>query len=64
MQSWRARPLDEVYTVVCTDANMVKTRVARVAGRPVYAAIGATLTGEKDVLGLWPGGAGKASSSG
>jgi hypothetical protein len=44
-----------VYTAVCTDAIMVKTRVARVASRPVYAAIGVTLTGDKDVLGLRAG---------
>jgi putative transposase len=34
---------------------MVKVRDGRVASRPVYAAIGVTLAGEKDVLGLWAG---------
>jgi putative transposase len=60
-QSWQARPLDEVHAAVCTDVIMVKARVGRVASRPVYAAIGVTLTGDKDVLGLW---AGKAPGSG
>jgi putative transposase len=32
---------------------MVKARDGRGASRPVYAAIGVALTGEKDVLGLW-----------
>jgi putative transposase len=34
---------------------MVKTRIGRVTSRPVYAAIGVTLAGDKDVLGLWVG---------
>jgi len=61
MQSWQARPLDEVYAAVFTDAIMVKVRDGRVAGRTVYAAIGVTLTGEKDVLGLWAGQGGEGS---
>jgi dihydrofolate reductase len=32
---------------------MVKVRDGQVANRPVYAAIGVTLAGEKDILGLW-----------
>jgi len=53
--TWQARPLDEVYAAVFTDAIMVKVRDGRVASRPVYAAIGVTLAGGKDVLGLWAG---------
>jgi len=33
----------------------VKVRDGQVANRPVYAAIGVTLDGNKDVLGLWAG---------
>ena len=55
MQAWQARPLDEVYAAVFIDAIVVKVRDGQVANRPVYAAIGVTLGGEKDVLGLWAG---------
>ena len=49
MQSWQNRPLDEVYAAVFIDAIVVKIRDGQVANRPVYAAIGVTLAGEKDV---------------
>jgi putative transposase len=39
---------------VFIDAIVVKIRDGQVANRPIYAAIGVTLNGEKDVLGLWP----------
>jgi transposase-like protein len=43
----------EVYAVVFFEAIVVKVRDGQVANGPVYAAIGVTLAGEKDVLGLW-----------
>lgn len=52
---WSARPLDAVYAAVFIDAIVVKVRDGQVANRPVYAAIGVTLDGCKDVLGLWAG---------
>src|SRR6201987_4701082 len=55
MQAWQQRPLDEVYAAVFIDAIMVKVRDGQVANRPVYAAIGVSLAGEKDILGLWAG---------
>ena len=55
MQCWQGRPLDEVYAAVFTDAVMVEARDGRAASRPVYAAIGVTVAGKKDVLGLWAG---------
>jgi putative transposase len=61
MQSWQARPLDEVYAAVFIDAIVVKVRDGQVANRPVYAAIGVTLTGDKDVLGLWAGTGGEGA---
>ena len=61
MQSWQARPLDEVYAAVFIDAIVVKVRDGQVANRPVYAAIGVTLAGEKDVLGLWAGTGGEGA---
>ncbi len=61
MQAWASRPLDEVYAAVFTGAIMVKVRDGQVASRPVYAAIGVTLAGEKDVLGLWAGQGGEGA---
>ncbi len=53
---WRAsRPLELVYAAVFTDAVVVKVRDGQVANRPFYAAIGVTVDGCKDVLGLWAG---------
>jgi putative transposase len=52
---WSSRPLDAVYVAVFIDAIVVKVRDGQVANRPVYAAIGVTLDGRKDVLGLWVG---------
>jgi putative transposase len=61
MQAWQSRPLDEVYAAVFIDAIMVKVRDGQVANRPVYAAIGVTLAGDKDVLGLWAGQGGEGA---
>jgi putative transposase len=55
MTEWQNRPLDRVYAAVFIDAIMVKVRDGQVANRPVYAAIGVTLEGCKDILGLWAG---------
>src|SRR6195952_3528811 len=51
MQAWQARPLDSVYVAIFIDAIVVKIRDGQVANRPIYAAIGVTLDGEKDILG-------------
>ncbi len=61
MQAWAARPLDEVYAAVFIDAIVVKVRDGQVANRPVYAAIGVTLAGEKDILGLQSGTGGEGA---
>ncbi len=55
MQNWVSRPLDAVCVAVFIDAIHVKVRDGQVANRPVYAAIGVTVDGRKDVLGLWMG---------
>jgi transposase-like protein len=55
MTDWAARPLDAVYVAVFIDAIVVKVRDGQVANRPVYAAVGVTVDGRKDVLGLWAG---------
>jgi transposase-like protein len=55
MAEWQSRPLDPVYAVVFIDAINVKIREGQVANRPVYLALGVTVDGERDVLGLWTG---------
>jgi putative transposase len=40
---------------------VVKVRDGQVANRPVYAAIGVSLDGEKDILGLWAGTGGEGA---
>ena len=52
MNDWAVRPLDEVYAAIFIDAIVVKVRDGQVANRPFYAAIGVTLAGERDILGL------------
>jgi putative transposase len=61
MNDWSVRPLDEVYAAVFIDAIVVKVRDGQVANRPFYAAIGVTLEGDKDVLGLWAGTGGEGA---
>jgi transposase-like protein len=61
MEAWRARPLDAVYAVVFIDAIVVKIRDGQVANRPIYAAIGVTADGERDILGLWAGTGGEGA---
>ena len=61
MQAWQSRPLDEVYAAIFIDAIVVKIRDGQVANRPIYAAIGVTLEGDKDILGLWAGTGGEGA---
>lgn len=52
--AWRTRPLDAVYPIVWFDALNVKVREDRsVRTRACYLAIGATIDGEREVLGIW-----------
>jgi len=54
VKAWQARPLDAIYAIVYLDALVVKMRTdGRVENRAVYVAIGITLAGQKEVLGLW-----------
>lgn len=51
---WQNRPLDEVYPIVYLDAVRVKVRHnGQVVNKAVYLAIGVTMDGIKDVLGMW-----------
>ena len=55
LSEWQSRPLDPVYAVIFIDAINVKIRAGQVANRPIYLALGVTVDGERDVLGLWAG---------
>ena len=61
MNDWSVRPLDEVYAAIFIDAIVVKVRDGQVANRPIYAAIGVNLDGERDILGLWAGTGGEGA---
>jgi len=61
MNEWANRPLDPVYAAIFIDAVHVKIRDGQVANRPIYAAIGVTLDGRKDILGLWAGTGGEGA---
>lgn len=54
VRAWQSRPLEEVYVVVYLDAMMVSIREQQVVKkRAVHVAIGVTLSGERECLGLW-----------
>ena len=55
MAEWQNRPLDVVYPVMFIDAIHVKIREGQVTNRPIYVAVGVTVDGERDILGLWAG---------
>jgi putative transposase len=55
MADWQARPLERVYPVVFVDAMVVKIRDGQVTNRPIYTAIGVTVDGRREILGLWAG---------
>src|SRR5256714_11682771 len=55
MAQWQSRPLDAVYPVLLIDAIVLKIRDGQVTNRPVYVAMGISLDGESEVLGLWVG---------
>src|ERR1700690_742666 len=61
MNEWAVRPLEVTYAAVFLDAIVVKVRDGQVANRPFYAAIGVTLAGERDILGLWAGTGGEGA---
>jgi putative transposase len=53
VKAWQARPLDAIYPIVYMDCIHVKVRDGAVRVKAVYLAIGITMNGEKEVLGLW-----------
>ena len=61
MSDWQNRPLDPVYPVIFIDAIVVKIREGQVANRPIYVAVGVTVDGTRDILGLWAGDGGEGA---
>ena len=54
VQAWRSRPLEAVYPIVYFDAMQVKVREDRsVRSRACYLAVGVTVEGEREALGIW-----------
>jgi putative transposase len=53
-RAWAARPLEDVYPVIFLDAMVLKIREGgSVQRRACYLALGITVDGDRDVLGLW-----------
>jgi transposase-like protein len=61
LAAWRNRPLDRVYPVLFAVAIMVKIRDGAVANRPACIAVGVSLEGERDVLGMRAGTGGEGA---
>ncbi len=61
MTEWMNRPLDRVYPVVFIDALVVKVRDGQVRNKPFYIAVGVTVNGERDILGIWAGDGGEGA---
>jgi transposase-like protein len=61
MTEWQNRPLDRVYPVVFIDALVVKVRDGQVRNKPFYLAVGVTVNGERDILGIWAGDGGEGA---
>lgn len=54
IKAWQNRPLEALYPILYLDALMVKSREdGTVRNRAVYVALGVTLSGHKELLGLW-----------
>ena len=52
--AWRARPLEALYPIVYFDALHVKVTEDRsVCTRACYLAVGVTVDGDREVLGIW-----------
>ena len=54
VRAWQSRPLEELYAVVYLDALQVSIRDQQVVRKKaVYIAVGVTMDGERDCLGIW-----------
>jgi putative transposase len=54
VREWQQRPLDDVYPVIFLDALVLKIREGgSVQRKACYLALGVTVEGDRDVLGMW-----------
>jgi putative transposase len=54
VREWAKRPLEDIYPVVFLDCMVLKIREGgTVQRRALYLALGVTLDGDRDVLGMW-----------
>jgi len=54
VREWAKRPLEDVYPIVFLDCMVLKIRDGgSVQRRALYIALGVTLDGDRDVLGIW-----------
>ena len=54
VKAWQNRPLDAVYPIVYMDAIRVKARHSgQIQNKAIYLALGITMEGTKEVLGMW-----------
>lgn len=54
VETWQARPLSRVYPILYLDAIVLKIRDnGQVKNKALYLAIGITMEGDKEVLGMW-----------
>jgi putative transposase len=54
VREWAKRPLEDIYPVVFLDCMVLKIREGGTVQRhALYLALGVTLEGERDVLGMW-----------
>jgi putative transposase len=54
VRAWQQRPLDDVYPVIFLDCLVLKIREGgAVQRRACYLALGVTVEGDRDVLGMW-----------
>jgi putative transposase len=53
-KAWQSRPLEAVYTIIYLDALFVAIRDGgMVQKKAIYVALGMTVSGQREVLGLW-----------
>jgi putative transposase len=54
VRDWAKRPLEDIYPIVFLDCMVIKVRESgSVQRRALYLALGVTLDGDRDVLGMW-----------
>jgi transposase-like protein len=54
VRQWQSRPLEAIYPIVYRDCLVVKVKEnQRVSHQAIYVALGVTLSGNKELLGMW-----------